>query len=178
MQTLERPTTDLSAAFRGAISHFATGVTVITTSTEAGPAGMTASAVASLSLDPLQLLICVRTDLSTHAAISTSGRFVVNVLGSGAEDLACRFATPGVDKFADVALRAGYDLPVIDDAIAHFVCNVSAALPGGDHTIFIGDIADCGHIAEAEPLVYFSRRFSEICSPTAHEHRLPQASRN
>ncbi|ANS32297.1 flavin reductase domain-containing FMN-binding protein (plasmid) [Rhodococcus opacus] len=169
MHTIEKPNVaELTDAYRQAISHFSTGVAVISTRTEAGPAGMTASAVASLSIDPLQLLVCIRTDLPTRSAIEEAGQFAVNILGDGHEQLARHFATPRPDKFATVDLREGYEVPVLSDAIAHFVCKVGAALPGGDHTIIIGDVIDCGHTSGADPLVYFSRKFSSLCGPTAH----------
>jgi len=169
MQTLvERNATTLADAYRLAISHFSTGVAVITTRTDAGPAGMTASAVASLSMDPLQLLVCIRTDLPTRQAIETAGAFAVNVLGDGQQRLALQFATPRPDKFADVELREGYDVPVLRSSIAHFVCRVNAALPGGDHTIIVGDVVGCDHTDGADPLVYFSRKFAGLCSPDAH----------
>lgn len=158
----------LTDAYRQAISRFSTGVAVISTRTDAGPAGMTASAVASLSLDPLQLLVCIRTDLPTRKAIEESGHFAVNILGQGQEHLALHFATPRPNKFASVDIREGYEVPVLSEAIAHFVCTVDAAIPGGDHTIIIGDVVDCDHTAGADPLVYYSRRFSGLCSPTAH----------
>ena len=77
-------------AYREAIAHFATGVTVITTNVDGEPAGMTASAVASLSLAPVLLLVCISTHLRTHEALERSGRFVVNVLGEDQEELARR----------------------------------------------------------------------------------------
>ncbi|MBM0126749.1 flavin reductase family protein [Pimelobacter simplex] len=169
MQTLEtRDPVELANAYRLAISNFSTGVAIITTNTDAGPAGMTASAVASLSIDPLQLLVCIKSDLPTRHAIEESGRFAVNVLGEGQEQLALQFATPRPDKFANVALRDGFDVPVLKSSIAHFVCRLSAALPGGDHTIMVGDVVDCDHVVDAEPLVYYSRRFSNLCSPSQH----------
>jgi Flavin reductase like domain len=79
-------------AFREAIAHFATGVTVVTTTYEGRPAGMTASAVCSLSLDPVLLVVCIDNRLATHTAIEASRRFAVNVLGERDEELARRFA--------------------------------------------------------------------------------------
>ena len=73
--------------YRRAISQFATGVAVITTSVPGGLAGMTASAVTSLSLDPVQLLVCVGNTLLTRSAIAERGRFAVNVLGADGEHL-------------------------------------------------------------------------------------------
>jgi 3-hydroxy-9,10-secoandrosta-1,3,5(10)-triene-9,17-dione monooxygenase reductase component len=159
---------NLGPRFRQAISRFSTGVAVITTRTADGPAGMTASAVASLSMDPLQLLVCIGTKLPTCKAIVESGYFAVNVLGQGQQHLATRFATPRPDKFATVTLRADSDIPVLTDAIAHFVCAVGGTLPGGDHTIVVGDVLTCDHVPGTSPLVYFASSFGRLCDPAIH----------
>jgi flavin reductase (DIM6/NTAB) family NADH-FMN oxidoreductase RutF len=148
-------------AFREAIAHFATGVTVITTLHEGKPAGMTASAVASLSLDPVLLLVCINHKLPTHEAIENSRRFVVNVLGEGQQELALQFARPG-DKFAGVELDTDQELPVLRAAIAHFVCDVQERFPGGDHTIFTGLVRDCGARRGRRPLLYFRSGFGTL----------------
>lgn len=160
--------TVLAPRFRQAISRFSTGVAVITTCTTDGPAGMTASAVASLSLEPLQLLVCIATKLPTRKAIAESGYFAVSVLGEGQERLALRFATPRPDKFAGVGLRTDFEVPVLTDAIAYFVCSVGATLPGGDHTIVVGDVLACDHFPDGSPLVYFASSFSSLCTPASH----------
>lgn len=150
------------AAFREAVSHFATGVTVITTLHEGKPAGMTASAVTSLSLDPVLLLVCINNRLPTHEAIESSRRFVVNVLGEGQEELAMHFARHAADKFAGIALREDAGLPVLKDAIAHFVCDVQERFPGGDHSIFTGLVRECATTPGRRPLVYFRSGFVGI----------------
>jgi len=153
----------LSASeFRDAISLLATGVTVVTTETEDGPAGMTASAVCSLSLDPVQVLACISKTLPTHRALDTSGSFAVNVLGEDHAPLAKRFATRGADRFAGVPLREECRLPVLRDAIAYFECNISERLEGGDHSIFIGRVETCGHVMASRPLLYFGRTFGAL----------------
>ena len=154
-------------AFREAIAHFATGVTVITTLYEGKPAGMTASAVSSVSLDPVLLLVCINNRLPTHTAIEASRRFVVNVLGEGQEDLALRFARPAADKFAGVALDPGKELPVLADAIAHFVCEVHERFPGGDHSIFTGLVRECATLRGKRPLLYFRSGFGALRDPEA-----------
>src|SRR5581483_6866197 len=105
-------------AYRQAIAHFATGVTVVTTVTPEGRAGMTASAVASVSLDPVLLLVCVNNTLPTHAALEQSRRFAVSVLREGQEAVARKFATPSPDKFDGVRLNPDHDLPVLTDSVA------------------------------------------------------------
>ena len=148
--------------FREAIAHFATGVTVITTTYEGKPAGMTASAVASLSLDPVLLLVCINNTLPTHEAIEASRLFVVNVLGEGQEDLARHFATRSPDKFAAIELKPNFDLPVLEKAIAYFICDVHERFPGGDHSIFTGLVRECGAVPGQRPLVYFQSKLGAI----------------
>jgi flavin reductase (DIM6/NTAB) family NADH-FMN oxidoreductase RutF len=157
----DAPTVE-EAAFREAVAHFATGVTVITTLHDGTPAGMTASAVTSLSLDPVLLLVCINNRLPTHEAIEASRRFVVNVLGEGQEALALQFARPAEDKFAGVALRPDHPLPVLDDAIAYFVCDVHERFPGGDHSIFTGLVRECGVTPGRRPLLYFRSTFGAL----------------
>ena len=148
--------------FREAISHFATGVTVITTLREGKPAGMTASAVSSLSLDPVLLLVCINHKLPTHEAIEESRGFVVNVLGEGQDQLALHFARPSADKFAGISLDPAHELPVLGDAIAWFVCDVHERFPGGDHTIFTGLVRECGATRGRRPLLYFRSGFGTL----------------
>jgi 3-hydroxy-9,10-secoandrosta-1,3,5(10)-triene-9,17-dione monooxygenase reductase component len=150
------------AAFRTAIAHFATGVTVITTLNAGQPAGMTASAVTSLSLDPVLLLVCINHRLPTHKAIDNSRCFVVNVLGEQQQELALHFARPSTDKFADIELDPNYELPVLAEAIAWFVCDVHERFPGGDHTIFTGLVTDCAAKPGRRPLLYFRSGFGTL----------------
>ncbi|HVO55305.1 MAG TPA: flavin reductase family protein [Solirubrobacterales bacterium] len=161
-QSPDAATTEQRTVFRDAISHFATGVAVITTIHDGRPAGMTASAVTSLSLDPVLLLVCINNKLPTHTAIEQSRRFVVNVLGEGDEDLALRFAQPAEDKFAGVELREEQELPVLGTSIAYFVCDVPERFPGGDHSIFIGQVTECGAVPGRRPLLYFKSRFGAL----------------
>jgi flavin reductase (DIM6/NTAB) family NADH-FMN oxidoreductase RutF len=134
----------------------------VTTLHDGSPAGLTASAVASLSLDPVLLLVCINNRLPTHEAIEASRRFVVNVLGEGQQELALRFAQPAPDKFAGIPLREGRDLPVLEEAIAYFVCDVHERFPGGDHSIFTGLVQECCAIRGRRPLLYFRSGFGSL----------------
>jgi flavin reductase (DIM6/NTAB) family NADH-FMN oxidoreductase RutF len=153
---------ELQRRYRQAIARFATGVTVITARDGERLAGMTASAVASLSLEPALLLVCVSRRLPTHAALERSRRFGVNVLAEGDEELALRFATPADDKFAGLKLDLEHGVPLLDRAIARFVCDVHECLPGGDHSIFTGAIRHCEHVPGRRPLLYFASSFTQV----------------
>jgi flavin reductase (DIM6/NTAB) family NADH-FMN oxidoreductase RutF len=155
-------TLDMKHAFRATMSRLASGVSVITTRSGDSPIGMTASAVTSLSMDPLQLIVCIDNRLFTRNAIAEHGRFAVNILGEGGHTLAKHFATSMKDKFAGVSVSEEHGVPILRDAIACIVCDVSAALPGGDHTIFVGDARHFEHQVEARPLVYFAGAFGAM----------------
>ena len=150
------------AHFRRAISMFATGVTVITTRGPDGPAGMTASAVCSLSLEPVQLLVCISNRLPTHNILAETGRFAVNVLGETQASLARHFATPQDDKFKGIGMREEGGVPILTAAIATFVCELGERFPGGDHTIFIGRVVHLDHVEDASPLVYYGSDFGRL----------------
>ena len=159
---------DMSATYRSAMARFTTGVTIVTTRTPNGPAGMTASAVASVSLDPLMLLVCVGNTLATRDAISASGVLAVSVLSQGQEKHALQFASRCEDKFAGLGFRTEEGLPVVEGAAAHFACDVREEIAGGDHTIFIGEVVSCGYAADSSPLVYFGGKFGSLCDPYVH----------
>ena len=80
--------------FRYVLGHFASGVTVVTTTdADDRPAGLTASAFTSVSLDPPLVLICVDHKSQTYPALLERGRFAINILGTEQQDIARRFAS-------------------------------------------------------------------------------------
>lgn len=159
-----RPEVD-AEEYRRAIAYFATGVTVVTTRVDGRPVGMTASAVCSVSLDPVLLLVCIDNRLRTHAALDVAGRFAINVLGAEHEHLARQFASQRDDKFDGVALREESDLPVLRSAIAHFACELHEKHPGGDHSIFLGRVTECSYTPGRQPLLYFKSSFGKLEDP-------------
>jgi flavin reductase (DIM6/NTAB) family NADH-FMN oxidoreductase RutF len=144
--------------FRAVMGRFATGVAVITATAAAGPVGMTANAVCSLSLDPLLLLVCFDRRARTLAVVRETGRFGVNVLAAGQEDVARLFAGKGPEheKFAEVPHAVHDGIPVIEGVLAWVGCRLERLVPGGDHTIGIGAVeaAELGD-EQADPLLWF-----------------------
>jgi len=143
--------------FRAVMGHFATGVAVVTVDTPTGPQGMTANAVASLSLDPVLVLVCFDNGARTLPEVERAKRFGVNVLAAGQEDLARLFAskTPERQKFAGVQHTVHDDIPVIEGTLAWVGCTLQEWIPGGDHTIGIGTVIAAEAAPAGEPLVWF-----------------------
>jgi flavin reductase (DIM6/NTAB) family NADH-FMN oxidoreductase RutF len=150
------------AQFKLAMSHFASGVTVVTTEHDGKPFGMTVAAFSSLSLHPPLVLVCIEKTVKTHEAISGAGKFGVSILNSRQGDISNRFASRAEDKFAGAdVVRGELGVPLIGGAIARLECRVTERLEGGDHTIFVGEVTDA-QTEEGEPLVYFRSGYREI----------------
>lgn len=144
-----------AARFRVVMGHLATGVTVVTTVGPDGPVGMTANAVCSLSLDPVLLLVCFDRGARTLPLVSGSGRFGVNVLAAGQQDLARRFASKHEGKFDEVLHTVEDGVPVLGGVLAWVGCELRELLPGGDHVIGIGAVRSASHAADRSPLLWY-----------------------
>src|SRR3954453_11928489 len=148
--------------FREVISHFASGVTVITALHEGRPYGTTASAVASLSLEPPMLLICMNKQSETGRAVAASKHFGVNILGANQADLAERFAQKGGDKFTGVAVSPGkWGEPLFTEALATLECTISEETSGGTHYVFLAEV-ESGSARGGTPLAYFKGEFGRL----------------
>ena len=151
------------AAFKLALSHFTSGVTVVTTEHDGTRYGMTVASFASLSLRPPLVIVCVEKSVKTHDAIAAAQKFGVSILGSGQVDVSNRFASRSDDKFAGIAVTAGSEtgVPLIDGSITTIECRLHQQLPGGDHSIFVGEVVAIS-TAEGAPLVYFRSGYREL----------------
>jgi len=148
--------------FRNAIGRFLTGVSVITTAHGGTLHGITASAVASLSIDPPTLLVCLNKQSATRGAVAAAGRFVVNVLAAGQTDLALHFASKSTEKFVRMQVETSpHGLPRFPGAIARIDCRVMSEVDGGTHSIFIGR-AETAATVDTPPLGYFRGRFVQL----------------
>ncbi len=156
------PTTLDPAAFRHVISHFTSGVAIITARHEGRDHGMTASAVSSLSLDPPMLVLCLNRAAPTQEAVRASGWFGVNILEQAHGEIAKRFATPIEDKFADLPFRLGpHGQPLLDGALAAIECSVQESVVGGTHRVFLADVRHA-EVRNGAPLAYFRGRFGSF----------------
>jgi len=144
------------------MGQFATGVTVVTTGGVAGLHGLTANAVASLSLDPPLVLVAIDKSALTLDFLKRNRCFAVNILRLGQEDMSRRFATPGPKDFSDLKIiTASTAAPVLADCLAYVDCRVVDILPGGDHEIFIGEIVGGEHHG-GEPLLYHAGKYRRL----------------
>lgn len=151
------------AMFRHVVGHLTSGVSVVTTAYDGLRAGMTASSVTSLSMDPPMMLVCINRAVPMAASVSQAECFSINVLGEHGAALAHQFATPSEDKFKGVSVSEGLKgMPLLDDALAHLECEVVEEVQGGTHTIFLGRVLRARAATEGEPLAYFRGKFGRF----------------
>lgn len=149
--------------FRRVMGHFASGVTVVTACHEGTCQGITVSSFASLSLAPPLILVSIDQRSVMHDMIERTGAFAVNILAEDGEWLSRLFASRDVDKFERVRYRLGTTgAPLLDDALATIECRLHQKLPGGDHTIFVGEVIAGDVRAEQAPLLYFRSGYHSI----------------
>ena len=152
------------ATFRELAGAFPSGVTIVTTVDEHDvPRGLTTQAFIGLSTEPPLVLVSLDRSSRTLAVIRRSGRFVVNVLKAGSEDLSTRFATKADDKFDGVrwvGSEAARGAPILIDAVSAFIeCDVADIMEGGDHVMFVGSV-EGGRVTGGPPLLYYRRTYA------------------
>jgi flavin reductase (DIM6/NTAB) family NADH-FMN oxidoreductase RutF len=140
---------------RRAMAHVPTPVTVVTAPGDRAPAGATASAVASLSLEPPLMLVCLDRASRTLEAVRRAGSFAVNVLAAEGEAHARGFASlaPHPQKWEGVPWTEHGGVPVLDEALVWTACELRDLLDGGDHVIVTGTVLDLGS-RQGTPLVF------------------------
>jgi flavin reductase (DIM6/NTAB) family NADH-FMN oxidoreductase RutF len=155
-------------ALRGAMSHFPTGVTVVTSGREERAEGMTANAVVSVSLDPLLFLVSVHRDARLNARIKEEGHFAVNLLADDQEGLSRLFSSPerSSGPRAVNSLGGGYGStgdPLAAGALAVIECELAESYAGGDHDLFLGRVVGVrlGDTRKG-PLVFHEGRYPTL----------------
>jgi flavin reductase (DIM6/NTAB) family NADH-FMN oxidoreductase RutF len=152
-------------SFRQAMSLFATGVTVLMVKTLQGdPVGMTANAVASLSLNPMLLLVCVDKKANMAPHILRAAGFSVCILSQNQEEISNYFAGRlSADQRPPFNLVDWAGGPLLEGCMAGLGCTKVEVHEGGDHWIVIGRVVAL-HSANTplEPLIFYGSRYRHL----------------
>ena len=153
-------------AMREVMGHFVSGVTVVTAVTEEGPIGFTCQSFSSLSLDPPLVVFAPGRASRTWPQLRSIGRFCVNVLAEGQDDVSQNFARSGVDKFAGVRWTpSAHGSPVLGDVVAWIDGELWAEYEGGDHTLAVARVLDLGANPGRRPLLYHRGGYGLLQEP-------------
>lgn len=149
--------------FRRALGQFATGITVVTgRDPEGRPFGLTVSSFTSVSLAPPLVLFCLATRSELNAPLGQTRLFGVSVLSEEQEGWSTRFATPGIDRFAGVEpVEAAHGVPLVPDALVWLECRVTDVYPGGDHSIYLGEVLRL-EVRPGRPLLYHASGYRRL----------------
>jgi 3-hydroxy-9,10-secoandrosta-1,3,5(10)-triene-9,17-dione monooxygenase reductase component len=152
--------------FRAAMGKLPTGVTVVSAAGPGGPAGATANAVSSLSIDPMLMLACLDRGSRTLLAVQAANRFGISVLHAGQEEIARAFATkaPVADKWEGIAWSERERIPAIDGALVWVACDLRDVIAGGDHVIVTGEVRDL-ETSDGSPLVFHDGEYRPLGHP-------------
>jgi 3-hydroxy-9,10-secoandrosta-1,3,5(10)-triene-9,17-dione monooxygenase reductase component len=157
--------------FRQVLGHFCTGVTVITTVDEDGPAGFACQSFAAVSLEPPLVLFCPSRASATWPRIARAGHFCANVLAADQRDLARVFAVSGAtgtDKFAGLRWSpAPAGAPILDGVLTWVGCTVEAVHEAGDHRVVVGRVRALGNCRPGKPLLFYRGRYAATAARPA-----------
>ncbi|MFF3018335.1 flavin reductase family protein [Streptomyces sp. NPDC057939] len=166
-------------AARLALRRLASGVTVLTVSQGGVRHGTTASAVVTLSRDPLVLGACLRPTSTFASLVRRAGRFSVNVLSSAQNDVARRFANPG-RPLGDAQFE-GFDwstdpltgAPLLGGSLAHMACRILGWHQVGDHDMLLAEVTGGSHTVDSPMLSFAGRMHSAAVTPAASAGAAP-----
>ena len=162
---------DEQRQFRAAMAHLSAAVNVVTTDGPGGRAGITVSAVCSVTDDPPTVLVCVNQSSYTHDIFKRNGRICVNVLGAEHEELAVHFAgatrIPMEERFGwEIWDHDSADVPVLRDALVVLVGRITGHTVRGSHSVMFVEIERTIVREDSDGLVYFKRQFHRLGEPT------------
>ena len=152
----------LRDGFRAAMRRLASSVAVVTCQRDGEWAGMAATSVTSLSMDPPSILVCVNRTASIRTAITQGSAFTVNLLDREHAEVSMAFggAKSGVERFDVGRWQAGEaGVPWLEDGVASIDCVVDAEIEYGTHSIIIGQVRSARVSGEATPLIYLNGQY-------------------
>lgn len=162
-----KPTVD-HATHCNAMRNFASSVSVITTRNGKETAGLTATAVCSVTADPPRLVVFVNKNVFASDMILEGGRLCVNVLASDQEEVAKAFAgmikeCQGDDRFQYgewTELETG--TPALDNALVNMDCRVIKVFDESTHNAFLCEVLATRERGAGDALIYLNGKFQSV----------------
>ena len=150
--------------FREAMGRFASGVTVVTGILPDGrPAGVTASAFISVSLDPPLVSVCLDKATVCLEAFTRGSHFAIHILNEDQKDLSVHFAQRSLEKFVTIAHGTGTrGCPVLADCLAVIECARTGVYDAGDHLLIIGRVENLDTADKGAPLLHFRGAYHRL----------------
>jgi len=150
--------------FRRFFRRHPAGVAVVTLDAGAGPVGFTATSFTSVSARPPLATVAIDRGSTSWPHLRAARSAVVNLLGPGGGELARRFATSGIDRFAPPTRwrRLPSGEPVLDDAEHWLRGSVAELVRVGDHELAVLLVEQVEVGAAGPGLVYHDGAFAAV----------------
>ncbi|ENH95541.1 flavin reductase domain-containing FMN-binding protein [Gracilibacillus halophilus YIM-C55.5] len=146
-------------SFRKAMSHFATGITIVTTEFDQQIHGMTVNAFMSVSLDPQLITISLDQKTNLYQNADKIERFGVSMLREEQKDISQIFAKQVDQPFHDFTELD--QIPVINHALTTLACTVVNRVEAGDHLLLIAEVDDI-KLNEGKPIIYYNSQYHTL----------------
>lgn len=150
--------------FRAIFRQYAGDVVVVTAQGADGPHGFTATSLTSVSAEPPLISFVVASTSSSWPAVEHAETVVVHLLDAAQQDVAQRFATSGVDRFAAPTRweRLATGEPFLQDTPIAFRARIEHRIPAGDHYVVLAEIVGSRIEGPREPLIYRDGRYHRV----------------
>jgi flavin reductase (DIM6/NTAB) family NADH-FMN oxidoreductase RutF len=153
-----------SLQFREVMRRFPTGVAVVSARVGGSSVcGITVNSFTAVSLEPPLILVCIHREAASHDDLVAAETFAVSVLAEDQADIARRFAAePAGTRFEQVAWHeTSLGSPVLDGAAAWLECASNGVMPGGDHSIVLGQVIASGS-SDRGALLFFRGDYGKV----------------
>ncbi|HEY1722932.1 MAG TPA: flavin reductase family protein [Magnetospirillaceae bacterium] len=155
-----------SERFKAALRLLPEPVAIVTTNHDGHKHGMTATAFASVSAEPPQILVCVNQRATSWGLIRDSGKFAVNFLPAKLSQLAHHFSKTAdnkIDAFDPSlwkTLESG--APILQDAVSALDCVLEQQQLSGTHLILVGRVVGIWLGGGDDTLLYCAGAFGQF----------------
>ncbi len=150
---------------RATMGLFATGVTVVTYRLDGQPAGMTANAFMSVSLEPPLVLVSVRKNSRFNQWVDVGVRFGINFLAEDQRALSAHFGGRPQDDL-ELPFCEHEGTPLLEGSLVQLVARAVDVHPAGDHLLYIGELEHVRHGTQRRPLVFYSGKYQQMHART------------
>ncbi|WJQ00031.1 flavin reductase family protein [Geobacillus stearothermophilus] len=97
-----------------------------------------------------------------HDIIKQTGKFAINILTRGQEELSRLFAGQ-LKEERPVSFEWVNGHPILPEALANMLCNVHSSYVAGDHTLYFGEVTDILMKDEpGDPLLFFEGKYRSV----------------
>lgn len=155
------PTAENARELRNALGQFGTGVTIVTTSDDTTPLGITVNSFASVSLNPALVLWSPAKSSYRFAHFESAPHYAIHVLDHSQADLASQFARDAKSFDHCDWHWSEHGVPLIDDTVARFECERMSSHDGGDHAIVVGRVQRAVNFG-GNPLMFVGGEFGKF----------------